>query len=214
MDDGLGHFTNYYFYRSPTRIFYIIKLLIKSIIYGHFLRFHTDFIYFTEHDFIVENAPNAVRYKIKKFDNPLKNLNEDEAIFLGTGLVEGNLMKSTHYIKLLSAIKKLLKYKTIYYYPHRNEEISKLEFIKNLGFIIKKIDEPFENYFAKMETWPSVICSFYTTAVIRNMALRFEVIPNLKAYKFDKHFLLKSRKESEAIFQNLKKIKIIELVEL
>jgi len=214
MDDGLSHFTTYYFFRSPARFLYILKLLIKSIAYGHFLRFNTDFIYLTEHDFILENAPNSVRYKIEKFDNPLKNRNEDEAIFLGTGIVEGKLMKNTNYLNLLSTVKSLLKNKTVYYYPHRREEISKLELIKNLGFIIKKIDEPFEKYFAKMETWPSVICSFYTTAVIRNLALRFENTPYLKAYKFDKHNLLKSIKESEAICKNLERINKIEVIEL
>lgn len=214
MDDGLGHFTNYYFYRSPARFLYVIKLLVKSFIYGRFLRFRSDFIYFTEHDFIIENTPNAVRYKIEKVDNPLRNLNENEAIFLGTALVEANMINLANYIKLLSDARIVLKHKTIFYYPHRREEISKLESVKNLGFVIKKIDVPFENYFSKLETCPSVICSFYTTAVIRNIAARFNKTPNLKVIKFNKNILLKSQKEYEAVFHEIRNIKGIEIINL
>ena len=214
MDDGLGHFTNYFFYKSPRRYIYILKLLIKSILYWKYLKFNSEFIYFTEHDFIVENSKRAVKYTIEKHNNPLKKLINEEVIFLGSSLIEVKLMTYENYMALLTSIKKTFKQKKIFYFPHRKEEDSILRDIEALGFIIRKINEPFESYFSGLNTCSSTICSLYTTAVIQNIAQRFVNIPNLEVIKFNKNLLLNSQKEYEAIFNQMKSIKGIEIIDL
>jgi hypothetical protein len=214
LDDGLHHFTDYYFFKSPKRYIYIFQLLIKSLLYRKYIKFNQDFIYFTRHDFIVKNAERAEKYTIEKYDNPLKDLINDEVIFLGSCLVEANIMKYENYMTLLTTIKEIFKQKKIFYFPHRREDELNFKKIEALGYIIKKIDEPFESYFSRLNTCPSIICSFYSTAVIQNLALRFENIPKLNAIKFKNKLLLTSPKESQAIFQQLKNINGIEIIDL
>ncbi|MBA4408500.1 MAG: hypothetical protein C0397_03645 [Odoribacter sp.] len=214
MDDGLGHFTNYFFYKSPKRYIYILILLVKSVLYLKYLKFNTKFIYFTEHDFIVENSERAEKYTIEKHNNPLTHLINDEVIFLGTNLIETKLMVYENYMKLLTSIKKVFKQKKVFYFPHRKEEDSILKDIEAIGYTIWKTNEPFENYFSGLITCPSTICSLYTTAVIQNIAQRFVNIPNLVVMKFNKNLLLNSQKEYEAIYLQMKNIKGIKIIDI
>jgi len=214
MDDGLGHFTNYYFYKSPKRYIYILKLLAKSVLYLRYLKFNTEFIYFTEHSFIIENSKRVEKYTIEKHNNPLELLINDEVIFLGASLIEAKLMTYENYMKLLTLIKKIFKQKKVFYFPHRKEEDSILRDIEALGYIIQKTNEPFENYFSLLNTCPSTICSLYTTAVIQNIAQRFINIPKLEVIKFNRNLLLNSQKVHEAIYIQMKNIKGIEIIDL
>lgn len=214
MDDGLGHFTNYYFYQSPKRYLYILKLLVKSMLYGRYLNFNTEFIYFTEHEFIIRNAERAVKYKIEKQNNPLEEFTTDEVIFLGTSLVESKLITYENYMKSLKKVREIFQHQKILYFPHRNESASLLSDIESWGFVINKIDEPFESFFSKLNTCPSIISSFHTTAVIQNIAMRFNKLPSLKVFKIDDKLLLRYQKEYDAIFQQMKHIQEIEIMDI
>lgn len=214
MDDGLGHFTNYWFFKSPKRWFYIFKLSIKSFFYRKYLNFNQDFIYFTEHDFIVKNSKRSEKYSIEKINNPLMELVNNEVMFLGSCLIEGKLMKYENYMTILSSVKKIFKQDKIFYFPHRRETELELRNIESLGFIINKLDEPFESFFAKLDKCSSTICSLYTTAVIQNIALRFNNKPNLKVIKFNDDLLLNSKREYKAIYTQLKSITEIEIIDL
>ena len=194
MDDGLSHFTNYYFLKSPERFIYMLRLFIKSILYGRYLKFNIDFTYFTEYDFIVRNAERAVKYEIKKQCNSLEEFISNEVIFLGTCLVDVKLMTLDNYMRLLIKVREVFKLKKIFYFPHRNESTLLLKEVASLGFIIQKIDVPFETYFSKLKVCPSIISSFYTTVVIQNLATRFKILPTLKALKFDDKLFLKPQK--------------------
>jgi hypothetical protein len=214
LDDGLHHFTDFYFFKSSKRYIYILQLLIKSILYRKYIKFNQEFIYLTRHDFIVKNAERAEKYTIEKYNNPLKDLINDEVIFLGSCLVEGNTMKYENYMTLLTIIKEIYKQKKILYFPHRREDELNFKKIEALGYIMHKIDEPFENYFSRLNTCPSIICSFYSTAVIQNLALRFVNIPKLNAIKFNDKLLLNSSKADRDIYQQLKYINEIEIIDL
>jgi hypothetical protein len=214
LDDGLHHFTSYYFFKSPERYIYILQLLIKSLLYGKYIKFYKGFIYLTRHEFIVNNAEKAEKYTIEKYNNPLKDLINDEVIFLGSCLVECNAMKYENYMTLLKTIKEIFKEKKIFYFPHRREDELNFKKIEALGFIMNKIEEPFESYFSRLKTCPSIICSFYSTAVIQNLALRFENIPNFKAIKFKDKLLLNPSKTDNAIYEQLKCINQIEIIDL
>jgi len=214
LDDGLNHFTSYYFFKSHKRYVYIFQLLIKSLMYGKYIKFSKGFIYFTRHEFIVNHADKSEKYTIEKFKNPSLCLMDGEVIFLGSCLVEANLMKYENYMSLLKIIKVIFNEKKIFYFPHRKEDELNLKKIEGLGFIVHKVEKPFESYFSDLKICPSIICSFYNTAVIQNLALRFENIPNLKAYKFKDKLLLNPSKTYSAICEQLKYIKGIEIIEI
>ena len=214
LDDGLHHFTSYYFFKSSKRYLYIFQLLIKSLVYGRYIKFSNDFIYFTRHEFIVKNAEKSEKYTIEKVTNPLVDTIDDEVIFLGSCLVEANEMKRENYIKLLKIVRDNFKEKKIFYFPHRREYDLNLMKIEELGFILSKIEKPFESYFSCMKISPSIICSFYNTAVIQNLALRFENIPTLMAIKFNDRLLLNPSETDNAIFEQLTYIRGIEIIDL
>jgi hypothetical protein len=214
LDDGLHHFTSYYFFKSSKRYVYIFQLLIKSLMYAKYIKYSKGFIYFTRHQFIVNNAEKSEKYTIEKSKNPLIDLIDGEVIFLGSCLVESKAMTYQNYMTLLKIIKKIFKEKKVFYFPHRREDKLNLKKIEALGFIICKIEKPFESYFSSLKTCSSIICSFYNTAVIQNLALRFENIPNLKAIKFKDKLLLNPSKTDNAIYEQLKCIKGIEIIEL
>ena len=94
-----------------------------------------------------------------KFYN--RSVNE-EVFVLGGNFVEAGMISSKNYLKHIQKIKNQFKSKKIVYIPHRKE--IKLNYEKyDIDILIT--DSCFEIYLAKLEYLPSVIISFFSTAL-------------------------------------------------
>lgn len=199
MDDGFGHFSNLYFYKSKGIFLYKLKLMLKSFFIGLNIKYDEDFFYFTEHEFIEKQHSKVVKYEIEKFTNPMSGCLEDEVWFLGLGLVEANIMSQSNYMIIMKNIVELYKGKSLHYFPHRVESNEKLFDIQRLGFKVAKAILPFEEYFKTLVNSPAVICSLYNTAVIYNIAKRNVFLPHIHVINYD----IKMLKSSKEIYQNI-----------
>jgi hypothetical protein len=202
MDEGTASFSvvnsrNKLVYRKKIEIF------IKSILYNKAFSLPQKITYFTQYNLNKKEQDVLEKYQVDKIDNPLIKLLESESIFIGTSIVELNMIKESDYLVLLQKVYDNIKQTKCYYYPHRKESITKLRLIEQMGFIIKKIDEPFETMFAKQQEFPALCCSFFTTGVLYNIAKSNEKIPELKVYKFDVTLLLLHSKVYEQIYTEM-----------
>jgi hypothetical protein len=85
---------------------------------------------------------------------------------LGAKLSEVGIISTEYYYYLLEQIKIKFQSKTLFYIPHRGEEIKKLNYIENnINFKIKKINYPVELIFQEGILENTVI-SFLSTALI------------------------------------------------
>lgn len=213
MDEGTASFMVVY-RRCTLDYRKRIQILIKSILYLKVFSLPTKLTFFTQYNLNVKKEDTVIKYQVEEMSNSLTNLIREESIFVGTGLVEVNMMKESVYLALLRKVYEGIKYTKCYYYPHRKESIKKLQLIEQMGFVIKRIDEPFESMFAKQNELPGLCCSFFTTGVLYNIAKSNKTIPELRIYKFDLKTLLQQRKIYEQIYiemQSNKRLKFIQI---
>lgn len=180
-----------------------IEIFIKSLLYRKYFSLPQKITYFTQYNLNKNNNDVLVKYQVDKMANPLTNFLEGESIFIGTSIVELNMIKEIDYFILLQKVYENIKNTKCYYYPHRKESIDKLRLVEQMGFIIKKIDEPFESMFVKQQEFPALCCSFFTTGVLYNIAKSNETIPELKIYKFDVTLLIIHRKVYKQIYTEM-----------
>lgn len=103
--------------------------------------------------------------------SPKENLilDSESVLFLGSGLAEINIVSTSEYIQLMSKVEKIYakNNKRVLYIPHRSEEREKLEIIEGFSnFSILNIDYPVELFGVFNARMPSVVSSFYSTALL------------------------------------------------
>lgn len=149
MDEGTASFS--VINARKKRSNKVLNLFVKSILYGCNIALPQNLTYFTKYNLDKGINDKLEKYIIKQLENPLSNLIEDEFAFIGTSIVEHGMVSETQYLSLLTEICKNNNDKKKYYYPHRKESQIKLSRIERIGFLINKIDEPFETMFEKTD---------------------------------------------------------------
>ena len=192
----------------------VIINFIKSILYGHFIKLPKKLTYFTQYNLQLSKNEKIEKYEIEKRDNPLLNLNINEALFIGTSIVEVGYLKEMDYLSMMLTIYNDIKSQKVYYYPHRKESAPKLLQIASIGFNIKKIDEPFESFFSKQIETPAFFCSLFVTGVLDNISKANETIPKLRIYKFDTNIMLEGRVVYDNIYREMSSNKDLVFYEL
>ena len=213
MDEGTASFS---VVNTRNKLVYQkkIELFIKSLLYGKVFSLPSKVTYFTQYNLNKKDYDIIKKYQVNKISNPLIKLLRSESIFIGTSIVELDMIKDVHYLILLQKVYNDIKETKCYYYPHRKESAEKLQLIEQMGFIIKKIDEPFESMFSKQQEFPALCCSFFTTGVLYNIAKSNEIIPELKVYKFNVTLLKFDSNVYERIYTEMltnSRLKFIEI---
>lgn len=114
-------------------------------------------------------------------DKKKSNINKGDVYFFGAKFSENKFMHLADEIDVLSKVLKLyLKY-DVFYVPHRDESLSKLDKISELGYKLKKLDKPAEIYFDETDVMPEIVISYYST-VLYTCHLRF---CNVQLYAVD-----------------------------
>jgi len=111
-----------------------------------------------------------------------------DVFFFGTKFSESNLMHLVDEMNVLSNIFDMYGNYKVFYIPHRDESIAKLDKISQLGFTIKNLEKPAEIYFDETDTMPEIVAAYYST-VLCTCLLRYD---NVKLHSIDiTNFLLK-----------------------
>ena len=182
LDEGTASFSVIHLRRHFNALLKI-KLCFKSYLYCYQLKEPIIVTYFTKFKLKTNLIDRVENFNIPKIDNSIV-LNYNQIGFLGSSVVELNLMKENVYIYYLNEIILRNPNSTFFYFKHRKESFSKLKKVEELGFEIINYDGAFESYFASQEKLPHRLASFFTTSVLINVLDNFRNVPNLDIYSF------------------------------
>lgn len=213
MDEGNASFLVQELRRNKS-IAEDIKLTIKSLLYGVRIRMPYAITYFTKFDLIMPQADSKEMYFIERKQNPLSELIKNEVSFIGSSIVELDMIEEADYLEFLNWVRSQHIESHFKYYPHRKESADKLDKIREIGFEIAYTELPFEAYFATQKTFSENLCSFQTTGVLNNISDSNQNLPRLIMYKFDNKFLKKHKAVYENISTVMKNNKLIDFVEI
>lgn len=189
------------------------RFIIKTILYGEIISLPKKLIYYTQYD--IENVnvnDQVVKYSFNKHYNSIE-FDNASILILGSSIVEVEIVKKELYFKILNDIKSCNSEKSIFYYPHRKENETKLKEIENLGIIVLQTTEPFENYFEKLNTTSEVYYSFYSP-VLDNLSKMYQNIPQLRVLKINEFDLLKNHQIIEEIYSSYSKNQDIQIINI
>lgn len=212
MDEGTAIF-NFRLVRE-TQSGIDLKSIIKTIIYGTSIAPPKAIKYFTKYNFTINQPSDTI---IKYSENQINNdvsFNKNEFLFLGSKLSEMQHVKEVDYLGFLQRIIKTYVNKTFIYVPHRGESKEKLKKIESLGFEIKNLGEPFEDWFEKQASAPGIISSHFYASTLGNISETFNKVPELIGFTnsfFDNGGYDQVRSD---IFEHLKQLNKIKFIKL
>jgi hypothetical protein len=156
---------------------------IKMMGFGFQLALPRNINFFTAYDMTPFGTGEVVRNSYSFLRANMITARQDERhFFLGTSLVEINIVSEKDYLDALKRIREATHYEDIVYIPHRRECMGKLALVGELGFDVVKVSGCIEVYFAKQGITPKSISSFYSSALI-NLELIFGDLIPLRAYR-------------------------------
>ena len=127
--------------------------------------------------------------QVNYFEFPVRkkiNINNGYIYFFGSKLSECKNVLLTDEINVLSKVINIYADYKVFYIPHRDESLTKLDTISQLGYKIKKLGKPAEVYFDETDTMPELVLSYYST-VLYTCNLKFD---NVQLYSIDIEGLL------------------------
>lgn len=197
MDEGTASYT----VLEKRKVFdlkFKLKTILKSILYRIPIGKPQEIVYFTKFNFTPGFPDKIEKYSIPKADNQVTSYTKQFA-FLGSSVVELDIMNADDYLFYLSEIKANNQNSELLYIKHRKEKESKLSRIQQLGYNIIDLDCPFEKYFASQTMVPQTLGSFFTTSVLINISENFMNVPNLNIYIFP----IEKLKAQQKVFENI-----------
>jgi hypothetical protein len=184
LDDGSFTITaqNYYIKNkilpySEAKKYKVFKPFLKN------LKIPNLYSFFKLDSTLLKGQVNYYEFSIKK----KIDIKEGHIYFFGTKFSESKNMLLTDEINVLSKVlKKYAGYK-VFYIPHRDESLNKLDDISKLGYQVKNLGKPAETYFDETDAMPELVLSYYST-VLYTCYLRFD---NVQLHSIDiTNFLL------------------------
>jgi len=217
MDEGTASF-RVVMQRRENSFKLKMKLALKSLLYGQYLKILPSITYFTQFDIDLPKEDGKELYRPeKKINEPLAII-DGELIYLGTSITELGIIDENIYLGFMRKIvtDNRGRISRFYYYSHRKESKSKLDKIVLMGFEIVELDEPFEKFFLKQKSIATLICSLSTTNILYNLVNTAVCHPDLLMYKINHDLLDNSKIIYDDIFaattQKTKEIVVKEIV--
>lgn len=204
MDEGTASF-EVVFRRNKSHPL-LFKQLLNSLFYGHNIQFPENLIFFTQYPLNIKSSDSIETYSFNSDDKTERKYIKDEVIFLGSSLVENEVMDEEVYLSIMKKIKTNLGNKLCYYYAHRDENSIKLSKVQNIGFEVKLNQKPFELLFPELIRCPEIICSFYSP-ILDTLSKQYSQIPIFIIYRFNLSLLLKSKNIIQMILEAFEKNK-------
>jgi len=146
--------------------------------------------------------------QVNYFDVPIKkkiNINKGQVFFFGSKFSEDKIMDLSDEINILSKVFDSFPEKVVCYVPHRDESLTKLNKISEIGYELKNLEKPAEVYFDETDIMPEVVLSYYST-VLYTCYLKFS---NVNIQSIDIYYFLSQEnarinaKEIYSYYKNL-----------
>jgi hypothetical protein len=150
--------------------------------------------FFNFDELLVDGQVNYHKDKTKRHIQVEPN----DVYFFGSKFSEAGILTEDAELMVIEETFKLYVNKKIYYIPHRDEEVKKLEMVKQFGGQILNLDGPAENFFDTTNVMPKIVVACYST-VLYSCFSRFS---NVKTVAIDIRPLLLL----ESIKQNVENV--------
>lgn len=144
--------------------------------------------------------------RLKQISNE-KEYQNDTIIFLGSKIVEANIVTTYSYLHTIESLLQKYSDKKVIYIPHRAENIIKLDSLRSKynNLIIKKINIPIEIFFALNNPLPNNVISFYSAGLV-SLKILYENL-NIIAIKCD-YSLSEYKDIIDIVYEDLNNYKI------
>ncbi|HHT97018.1 MAG TPA: hypothetical protein GXZ90_03890 [Clostridiales bacterium] len=169
----------------------LLKLLLKSFIYGIKLIYPEKLIYVSDYDLKINDRDSIIRIHHDIQNNKVDKI-VNEIHIIGSSIVEAGIINKINYLNYIKAIINENKGVEILYFSHKKEEMSKIQIIKNIGINVVSYDIPYEFRFNKTTIKPLRIYSFISP-VVYNIANKYKNTPELYSVSFPIEHILKSK---------------------
>lgn len=165
---------NTYRYR-PTSLEERLQMLVFNLLGSkgdRNIKYHLFTAFFSETD---SKVVQITRNRYKFLQSKVENVSADGIYYFGTKYSEAGYFPLSVELQFLDQVFNTLSnlYSTeqavgnnsIFYIPHRDDSIQKIDAIKQIGFDVKYLNYPAEIYFILTKKKPKVIAGAFTTAV-------------------------------------------------
>lgn len=136
--------------------------------------------YFTQFNLDIESSlDNQINFSFEKNEN--SSINQGLIFFIGSPLIDSNILDYNLYIRALQDLKMKNTDKKIWYFAHRRES---QKYLIEYESIVDKViinEEPFEEYLLSAPVLPYAIFSFYSTAILN----LFPVYKEINFYSYE-----------------------------
>jgi len=204
--------------RRKKKLIEELKLTLKSVLYGRRIRKPKRIIFYTQYNLEKHllSYDSIIKYTLQKSHNKL-TFDKNSILIIGSSVCEVGIVKLDNYLHLIDKIIERNAEYQIYYYPHRKENISKINKLKNNENVII-IDSvlPFEFYFKNLKLTAYKYYSFYSP-VLHNLSIQYISLPDLYVVKLDPTIVLKNHAIISDIyldFERNKSLKVIAAADL
>lgn len=199
LDDGTSTIMYYDKYIKVSRVNKYNLRELRFLIFGLKIKVKDKINFFTYFNLEQINGIKVIKNNFEKLKSRSIKREETskEIYFIGQPLDDVNVLSIDDYVSVLNGISRLYD-KKITYIPHRSESIELKKSIENIDeniIEIIKLDTPVELYFLEKNIYPSIVISFFSTALstlkiifdnvdIKVIEIPFEKIDN-KDYYYD-----------------------------
>lgn len=129
---------------------------------------------------------------------------DDEVLFLGQPLVEDRLMRAGWYTAYVAAARAASADRAFVYAPHKRESPERVDDLAGrLDLNVRRADLPVEVEFARSGRLPSVLASFFCSALDNCRLMYDDVGMQIVAYRIEADHLLLKRRFVESVYEYL-----------
>lgn len=178
-----------------SRLQFGFKNLVKTAIYRFNLRRPKSLVFFSQYTFTPCRNDRLLTY------TPSRTAIADSASvvdgqvvhFLGSSVVEMGVIAGPVYLALLAFVRAFFVGRAVIYYAHRKESGVNLERIRQVGFVIRQEDSPYEQHLVAQQEFPGCIASFYFSSALYKIETDYVLPSSLTMFYFDANRLLVQR---------------------
>lgn len=178
-----------------SRLQFDFKNLVKSAFYRFNLRRPKSLVFFSQYTFTPCRNDRLLTYTPSRtaIADSASVVDDHVVHFLGSSVVEMGVIAGSVYLALLAFVKAFFAEQEVIYYAHRKESGVNLERIRQIGFVVRQEDSPYEKHLLAQQAFPGGIASFYFSSALYKIETDYILPSSLTMFYFDANRLLVQR---------------------
>jgi hypothetical protein len=162
-------------------------------------------VFFTTYDLPNGHRDSVIRNTYARLrERAARPALDDEVLFLGQPLVEDRLMRAEWYTAYVAAARAASGDRDFVYAPHKRESPERVDDLADrLGMQVRRADLPVEVEFARSGRLPSVLASFFCSALDNCRLMYGDAGMEIVAFRIEGDHLLLNRRFVASVYEYL-----------